>query len=114
MSPYAEAWRLLELNGIDPAKLQDRCAEFGFVHMWPDGLIWAEYMGHKRNALVIWIALGKNCLQRFCELAPAGLERVAFARGLRGQWEFKEYSFERIKRLCKTTTSSALGPRAAR
>lgn len=113
MSPYLQAWALLEANGLDPAAVVDRCAAEGYLYAWPEGLIMAQHPPGEPLELIIWLAIGKNCLQRFCQLAPPGLLRVHFARGLRGQWEFKQYPFERIKRLCKTNSPTKNGPPGA-
>ena len=103
MKPYLQAWQMMEANGYDPAERLDHFHEFGFVYSDPDCFIQAEWEG---SVLFIWLAIGSNFLQRFIEIAPPGLERIAFERGVRGQTQTRVYNFERLSRLCHSNSPS--------
>jgi hypothetical protein len=97
MSPYSRAVALLQSHGYDPAVAFDWYYSNGYVYADQDCLILAEMQD---SALFIFLAIGKEPLQRFCELAPRGLKRIAFTRGLRGDFSTRTYDFERFSRLC--------------
>jgi hypothetical protein len=98
---------MLDKAGYDAAEVFDRCFIGGSVYSDQETIILAEWEDGHVPSLFIWLAIGKNRMQRFCELAPPGLVQVSFARGLRGRDNARSYSFDRIKRLCKMTPSTA-------
>jgi hypothetical protein len=105
MSPYARAADLLRRNRYDPAAVFDWFYAHGYVYADQECLILAEWLKRDEwrggeEALFIFLAIGKEPLQRFCELAPRGLKRIAFARGLRGDLTTRTYDFARFSRLC--------------
>lgn len=97
MSAYSRAVALLENQGYDPAVAFDWFYTHGYVYADQECLILAEW---QEGALFIFLAIGREPLQRFCELAPRGLQRIAFARGLRGDLTTRTYDFARFSRLC--------------
>jgi len=101
---------MMEANGYDAAERLDHFHAQGFVYSDPDCFILAEWDG---PVLFIWLAIGRNFLQRFIEIAPPGLERIAFERGVRGQTQPRFYNFERLTRLCHSKRLS-LSPRPLR
>lgn len=116
MSAYLEAWSLLERHGYLPAAEFDAYMCDGFVYVEQDCVILARWSAP--GTLFVFLAVGARRLQRFCEIAPAGLVFVEFARGLRGAQHCKRYSFERLSRLCETiaapsTSSNSLAATSA-
>lgn len=93
----------MEREGYLPAVEYDRFMCRGFVHVEPDCVILAEWSAP--GTLLVWLAVGPRKLQRFCDIAPPGLEFVAFARGLRGQNVPRVYRFSRLYRLCSMNFS---------
>lgn len=97
MSPYFRAVELLKKHGYDPSAAFAWFYSRGYVYADQECFLLAEWAG---DALFIFLAIGKEPLQRFCELAPRGLKRIAFARGLRGDLTTRIYDFDRFSRLC--------------
>lgn len=114
MLPIDEARALCASLGYD---FDAKRAEFergGYVYIGPDAVILARPEG---NAWWVWLAIGRNALQRFFALAPFCLPNVAFAREAKGRSETRVYSYSRIQTLAsygrltsKTCGSSSSDP----
>lgn len=101
MTPYFRACELLVSQRYDPAVVFDHFYRWGYVYADPECLILAEpRVGHPPGDLFIFLAIGMQPLQRFCELAPRNLRAITFVRGLRGDLTERSYNFARFCRLC--------------
>lgn len=103
MSPYAQAKALCEAQGYQWTEILSHFGEHGYIYFDADCGLIAQRLD---DTYWVWLAVGGNPLQRFCELAPYPLPYVAWARSLRGREEPKIYRFERVKRLCAHLTKS--------
>lgn len=115
MLPIDEARALCASLGYDfDAKRADFERGGGYVYTGPDAVILAMATG---DCWWVWLAIGRNALQRFFALAPFCLPNVAFAREAKGRCETKVYSYSRIQTLaqhgrqtsstCSTSSSAA-------
>lgn len=82
--------------------------ENGYYYVDPECVILAHWIKDEQGPILyIWLAVGERSLQRFCEIAPRGVERIAFARGIRKPaLAQKIYQFDRFRRLCSLLTES--------
>lgn len=97
MTPYEEAFKLMRSRGYDAEAILELYLKKGFVYVDPECCILAHW---DTDRLFVWLAIGRQCLKRFCEIAPKGLQRVSFQRGLRGHETPRTYDFDRFRRLC--------------
>lgn len=99
---------MMDNAGYDAAEMFVRYMRNGFVYGDKECFIMAMSQGLPEGRLFIWLAIGANCLQRFCELAPHGTKEIGFARGLRDRNSLKWYKFTRFKSLCKTFEAGSI------
>ncbi len=98
MTPVEEARAMCEELGYDFEEKRTYFEQTGYTYVGQDCLIFAKPVAH---AWWVWLAVGPNALQRFCELVPYPLPQVAFAREKKGRSETKLYSFQRFETLAK-------------
>lgn len=100
MTPYFWACELLRAHRYDPPVVFDHFYRVGYVYADLECLILAEPRTGHEGDLFIFLAIGMQPLQRFCQLAPRNLRAITFARGLRGDLSERTYDFARFSRLC--------------
>ena len=74
-------------------------SKLGYVYVDPTCLIFAQYQNDIR-CWYIHIAVGKEALSRFFNLAPFESDWISFARPGKGRRNIKQYNYERMKQIC--------------
>lgn len=100
MTPLEEARALCDEYGFDFWATLHLYSRTGWVIIGPDHVLLAQRLSD--SDAFIFLACGKGFLHAFCELAPATLQRVHWARPMKGRPGVKIFNFARLKRLLQS------------